>query len=104
MAALLLLAALIILRGLRAYKCKLTRSLADLPADSEPDFGKYDVSVREMEVVRLVLRGRSNKEIEDALFISTSTVKAHLGSVYRKLGVKSRLQLINFAARIRKPG
>ena len=97
-AAVLLLTMLAVLHGLRRYKLRLTRSLAGLPADSEPDFSKYDVSVREMEVVRLVLRGRSNKEIEDALFISISTVKAHLGSVYRKLGVKSRLQLINFAA------
>jgi ligand-binding sensor domain-containing protein/DNA-binding CsgD family transcriptional regulator len=105
MAIALLLAALGVRLGLRAYKRKLTRSLADLPAGSEPDLGRYDISAREMEVVRLVLRGRSNKEIEDALFISTSTVKAHLGSVYRKLGVKSRLQLINFvAARSRKTG
>lgn len=48
---------------------------------------------REAEVVSLVMRGFSNKEIEDRLFISLETVKKHLSSIYRKLGVRNRLQL-----------
>jgi DNA-binding NarL/FixJ family response regulator len=104
-AALLLLAALLGLHGWRAYKRRLTRTLAEVPEDVEATLGKYELTPRELEVLRLVLRGRSNKEIENALFISLSTVKAHIGSVYRKLGVNSRLQLINFIAsrQSRKP-
>ena len=48
---------------------------------------------REAEIVGLVMRGFSNKEIEAKLFISLETVKKHLSSIYRKLGVKNRLQL-----------
>ncbi|HSA96556.1 MAG TPA: helix-turn-helix transcriptional regulator [Acidobacteriota bacterium] len=48
---------------------------------------------REAEIVGLVMRGFSNKEIEARLFISLETVKKHLSSIYRKLGVKNRLQL-----------
>ena len=48
----------------------------------------------EAEVVAQVVRGLTNKEIARALRKSELTVKNQLGSVYRKLGVKRRLQLI----------
>jgi DNA-binding CsgD family transcriptional regulator len=59
-------------------------------------FEKYDISEREQEIIHLILKGRSNKEIEDALYISLHTVKNHIYSIFRKLGVKNRLELINF--------
>jgi len=43
----------------------------------------------------LVLEGKSNKEIENELYISQKTVKAHLYSIYKKLNDKNRLQLMN---------
>ena len=55
---------------------------------------KKGVTRREREVMDLVLEGKSNKEIEDQLCISFSTVKNHLYSLYRKLGVSSRTQLM----------
>jgi ATP/maltotriose-dependent transcriptional regulator MalT len=45
---------------------------------------------REMEVLRLVGQGLSNREIGDQLYISTGTVKIHLHNIYRKLIVKNR--------------
>jgi DNA-binding CsgD family transcriptional regulator len=51
------------------------------------------LSPREAEITGLVMRGFSNKEIEHELFISLETVKKHLSSIYRKLGVRNRLQL-----------
>ncbi len=51
------------------------------------------LSSREAQVARLVVDGRSNKEVADRLFISERTVKAHLGVVFDKLGVRDRLQL-----------
>ncbi len=45
---------------------------------------------RELEVLRLVAAGRSNREIADALFISVPTVKRHLTNVFGKLGLRSR--------------
>jgi DNA-binding CsgD family transcriptional regulator len=57
-------------------------------------YQKFNISRREREIVELILQGKSNKEIEDSLFISLSTVKNHIYNVYQKLGVKSRSQLI----------
>jgi len=44
----------------------------------------------------LILRGFSNKEIGDNLFISLETVKKHVSNIYKKLSVKNRLQLSFF--------
>ena len=52
-----------------------------------------DLSRREFEVVARLLGGVSNKEIGASLYISERTVKNHLTSIYRKLGVDGRSQL-----------
>ena len=52
------------------------------------------LSAREAQVARAVSAGRSNKEVAAQLFISERTVKAHLGVVFEKLGVRDRLQLV----------
>ena len=54
------------------------------------------LSNREGEILGLLLRGKSNKEIERDLFISPHTVRNHIHNIYQKLGVGSRLQLMNF--------
>jgi DNA-binding CsgD family transcriptional regulator len=54
---------------------------------------RHHLTSREREIVDHVLRGCSNAEIGAALFISSGTVKNHVYSIYRKLGVKSRGQL-----------
>jgi DNA-binding CsgD family transcriptional regulator len=63
---------------------------------------KYQISAREREVMELVLKGKSNQEIEKALFISYNTVKNHIYSIYRKLDVRSRGQMIHFVHRALK--
>jgi DNA-binding NarL/FixJ family response regulator len=45
---------------------------------------------REQEVLRLVVRGKSNRQIADELFVGHETVKSHVGSVLMKLGVNGR--------------
>lgn len=52
------------------------------------------LSAREAQVAHAVAAGRSNKEVASLLFISERTVKAHLGAVFEKLGVRDRLQLV----------
>lgn len=54
-------------------------------------------SARELEIVKLIAQGFRNKEIADNLFISEQTVKNHLHSVFRKLGVSDRLSLALYA-------
>jgi DNA-binding CsgD family transcriptional regulator len=53
------------------------------------------LSAREMEILALMIDGKSYKEIESALHISIHTVKSHVYSLYRKMDVKSRHQLIH---------
>jgi DNA-binding CsgD family transcriptional regulator len=62
----------------------------------------YKVSNREREIMELILQGKSNKEIEELLFISYNTVKNHIYNLYQKLGVKSRGQMIHFILESRK--
>ena len=51
---------------------------------------KPKLTVRELEVAKLVIEGYSNKEIGEQLFISTNTVKTLLKSIFEKLGINSR--------------
>ena len=57
-------------------------------------FRQYGITEREQEVARLIGEGKSNREIEQTLFISIKTVKTHTYNIYRKLGINSRYQLI----------
>jgi DNA-binding CsgD family transcriptional regulator len=59
----------------------------------------YNITRREREIVDLILEGRSNKEIESALFISPHTVKNHIYNIYKKLGISSRGQMIRLLSR-----
>jgi DNA-binding NarL/FixJ family response regulator len=52
---------------------------------------------RELEVVRLVARGRSNKAIAHQLGISPRTVEGHLNHVFEKVGTTSRTELVHYA-------
>lgn len=52
---------------------------------------------REKDVLALLVRGNSNKDMADQLFISEKTVKNHLTSIFKKLGVKDRTQAAVFA-------
>ena len=52
------------------------------------------LSAREIEILKIVATGASNKEIADQLFISEGTVKNHLSSILSKLGVRDRMQAI----------
>ncbi len=55
---------------------------------------------RELEIVRLVAQGLTNREIGRASFISESTVKFHLRNVMEKLGVHRRAEVVHEAGRL----
>ncbi|WP_035615184.1 response regulator transcription factor [Haloferula sp. BvORR071] len=50
---------------------------------------------RELDVLRLVSRGRTNKEMASAMFISEETVKTHMKSLFQKLGVHDRAEAVS---------
>ena len=58
---------------------------------------RYGLTARELEVLRLVARGKSNREIASALVISEHTVARHLQNIFRKLDVSSRAAAGAFA-------
>ena len=69
------------------------QGLPSAPPEQGGDAGLARLSPREREVAELVGRGANNKAIADALAISDRTVKAHLTTIFEKLGVPDRLQL-----------
>jgi len=50
-----------------------------------------DLTPRELEILRLVIAGKTNKAIAKEIYISAKTVEFHLENIYRKLGVRTRL-------------
>jgi DNA-binding NarL/FixJ family response regulator len=56
------------------------------------------LTAQELQVSLAVARGMSNPAVAAAMFISRKTVEAHLSSVYRKLGLVSRTQLLRYLA------
>ncbi len=57
---------------------------------------------KEIEIVKLICKGQSNKEIKQALKITEQSVRAHLSRIYKKTGVTDRLQLALLAVNTRQ--
>jgi len=64
-------------------------------AASQEDFA--ELTERELEVMRLVARGRSNAEIAGELFLSEATVKTYVTRIFAKLGLRDRVQAVVMA-------
>ena len=71
--------------GLKYIPPSVSKSLAERPPHSE-------LSAREMEVLELIVKGRSNREIGEALGISEATVKWHINIILSRLNVSDRTQ------------
>ncbi len=65
-----------------------------------PERSREPLTDREVEVLRLLALGKSNKEITQALNIGEQTVKSHVSHILEKLGVASRTQAALYAIRI----
>lgn len=71
--------------------------LKEFPQNKAKSKEKVPLSTREIEVLQLVAKGMSNREISDALFISEHTVKSHLKNILSKLHLDNRVQLTSYA-------
>ncbi|MEO1263656.1 MAG: response regulator transcription factor [Bacteroidota bacterium] len=58
---------------------------------------QHNLSKREFEVLTLIAKGLSNKEIAERLYLSTNTVKTHSSNIFAKLNVKRRTQAVQKA-------
>ncbi len=73
---------------------RLVAATRGLPQGRVPPPIALPLSERESQVARAVARGHTNREVAEQLHITERTVKAHLGSVFEKLGVRDRVQLV----------
>ena len=60
------------------------------------DYASYDINDRELEIIRLIADGLSNKEIASALYLSEGTVRNYLSSILDKLELRDRTQVAVF--------
>ena len=71
----------------------------EIAAELTRHFSSDDLSARELEVLRSVSRGWSNKIVADKLAISEDTVKGHMRAILSKLGASDRLDAVMIALR-----
>ena len=93
-------ARIITLTGKQGYEQKPTFLLTITPeTETSLDMtehknnAEYGLTKRELEIVPLVLRGMTNQEIGEELYITPVTVKAHLQRIFKKMGVSNRTSL-----------
>jgi DNA-binding NarL/FixJ family response regulator len=80
-----------VVQGGAALEAGVAARLLERLAESEPD---SDLSAREIEVLRLLVAGASNKGIARQLCLSENTVKSHVSRIFTKLGVQSRAEAV----------
>lgn len=66
-------------------------------AVGEEDRSYQLLSNRELEILQLLAKGFTNKEISERIYLSVKTVEAHRSKIYRKLGFETRSELVSYA-------
>jgi DNA-binding NarL/FixJ family response regulator len=87
--------------GMRALEERLTARLGQtvpLPPPAAPS-SLDDLSQREVEVLRLLAAGKSNRDIAEALYISLNTVATHVRNILTKTGTTNRTEAAAYALR-----
>jgi DNA-binding CsgD family transcriptional regulator len=74
------------------------RAAGPIVSDPNGRATEPELTNREKQSLSLVIMGMTNRQIADKLFISESTVKSHLNTAYRKLGVRSRAEATRLIA------
>jgi NarL family two-component system response regulator LiaR len=76
-----------------------SRLLRQMSEDDSAAQGIRSLTTRELEVLRLVMRGLQNKEIANELVVTERTVKFHVSSILMKLGAGNRTEAVAIATR-----
>ncbi|MGG4454240.1 response regulator [Brevibacillus porteri] len=98
---LLLQAIVEVYRGKRFYKTSVSEEIINLWLKSDAKTMPSVLTLREKELVRLIVLGYTNKEMADKLLISVKTVENHKTNIMQKLGLESKHQLIQYAIKNR---
>ena len=83
-----------------ATRARLPRRATHSQTNKPRDRGIAGLSEREIAVLRLIVQGRTNREIGQELFISPKTVSVHVTRLMQKLDVRSRVQAAGVAHRL----
>ena len=67
-----------------------------MQSKSEFDYASYEIGEKEQEIIALVGKGKSNREIADELFLSEGTVRNYISTILEKLSLRDRTQLAVF--------
>jgi DNA-binding NarL/FixJ family response regulator len=78
---------------------RMTRPIGRVERRMHPAVEERGLTTRELDVLRALAEGKSNKEIARTLWLTEQTVKFHLTSIYRKLGVRGRTEAVYWAYR-----
>ena len=76
----------------------LTRQLFSSSGEGE-DVSYKQLTTRELEILQLLAKGHTNKEISEKIYLSIKTVEAHRSKIYAKLGFRTRADLVAYAIR-----
>jgi NarL family two-component system response regulator LiaR len=88
-------------RGEAHLDPEIARKVMQEFANPQPTTPKHDLTERELEVLRLIAQGKSNKDISEDLVLSEKTVKTHVSNILQKLHLSDRTQAAVYALRQR---
>ena len=95
----LLKAIQLVREGGKYYSPQVTETIMNSISDGRKAYKDADITKRELEVMELIFKEKSNQEIADELFISLRTVETHKHNIMEKTGSKNLAGLVKFAIR-----
>jgi len=90
-----------VMRGDLYIHSAMTRALLSNQPEEQPDVpdAAEELTPRELEVLRLIAEGHTNRQIADLLSLSVRTVESHRSNLMEKLNLHSRVELVRYAHR-----
>lgn len=85
-----------VMNGQRVFGDEIITKLPTVYSSNGPNFSKYDLSDREIEVITKIADGLSNKEISQILFLSEGTIRNYISIILEKLNLRDRTQIAIF--------